>query len=805
MGCDMWKSYQIKLILSILFLACLVVVVIFINTDEADSFLSINQIEHEMEEGKELTRMEAYRLLSFLDQDKIQEAREYTELLSVEPEQYLTCIELRDLMLVLFEAFDQDYFSFTKQLPDRLKTAKERDPVYITEFLEIYESFVALLEDTTIEEKQFFVWKVEIGEENNKGILIEENGIQYQFSESQDYSSWFQEGKELFGASFSFENCALQTVTAMVSKTDLIYLKKRTGEEALVQNVYVKQASEKAFDLCTSGLQLSLTSKKRIPNEIKDVIADLKIEDGQITEITLKQDKIRGKVLLVEEEQIEIQKYGKIPLAEQFQVYKVYGEIESEPTANILVGYATTEFIISDGKLCAALLTEPFNAETIRVVLNTTNYQSLYHDEVRFTADSDFIVEYGNKSKEYKKGEELVFQSGAKQLKKERLRVSVKEEKGKITILSIERGYGKPSYRGRLEIKQADQGLVLVNEVSMEEYLYSVVPSEMPLSHGEEALKVQAVCARSYAYNQLLANRYSRYGAHVDDSVNCQVYNNIQETDSTILAVKDTYGKVMKYQGRVVNAFYFSTSCGYTANVLDVWPGGNSDECFVGKLQTDEIMQPDLSEEQVFRDFIEKNQITYEDGKKRVTRELETYDEDSPWYRWRIDASLLELESVVDQTLKQCFDSNPKQVLTKTRDGSYQSISVGTVGKISSIRILERGESGIATCILIKGSEATVKLYTQTNIRTVLAPLNTKIKRHDGSTVSRFDLLPSAFFYIEPIEKEGNLIGFSFIGGGYGHGTGMSQHGVKSMVNQGKNYEEILNHYYTDITLDFIY
>ena len=71
-------------------------------------------------------------------------------------------------------------------------------------------------------------------------------------------------------------------------------------------------------------------------------------------------------------------------------------------------------------------------------------------------------------------------------------RLSVKTtDDGKITISSIERAYGTPSYRGSIEIASYDDKLTIVNELPLEEYLYSVVPSEMPTSYGEEALKVQ--------------------------------------------------------------------------------------------------------------------------------------------------------------------------------------------------------------------------------------------------------------------------------------------------------------------------
>ena len=122
-----------------------------------------------------------------------------------------------------------------------------------------------------------------------------------------------------------------------------------------------------------------------------------------------------------------------------------------------------------------------------------------------------------------------------------RISITTVNKEDKITILNVNKSYGNPSYRGDIEIALYDEGLVIINEVPIEEYLYAVVPSEMPVRFGVEALKVQAVCARSYAYKQLMNNSYGKYGAHVDDSVNFQVYNNVEEKEDSIRAVKGTF------------------------------------------------------------------------------------------------------------------------------------------------------------------------------------------------------------------------------------------------------------------------
>src|SRR5699024_8719446 len=114
-------------------------------------------------------------------------------------------------------------------------------------------------------------------------------------------------------------------------------------------------------------------------------------------------------------------------------------------------------------------------------------------------------------------------------------------------------------------------------------YLYSVVPSEMPAGYGLEALKAQAVCARSYAYKHMMKNSLSMLGAHVNDSAKYQVYNNLAEHELSTKAVDETMGQIMVSGEEVVEAYYFSTSCGHTTDA-DIW-GSNIELSYIaGKL-----------------------------------------------------------------------------------------------------------------------------------------------------------------------------------------------------------------------------
>ena len=100
---------------------------------------------------------------------------------------------------------------------------------------------------------------------------------------------------------------------------------------------------------------------------------------------------------------------------------------------------------------------------------------------------------------------------------------------------------------------------------------YSVVPSEMPTEYQKEALKAQAVCARSYAIKQMAGKRLAALGAHVDDSVSFQVYNNLREDAASIAAVNETKGQVVFAENQVAETYFYSVCAGLSVGSKDVW------------------------------------------------------------------------------------------------------------------------------------------------------------------------------------------------------------------------------------------
>ena len=543
------------------------------------------------------------------------------------------------------------------------------------------------------------------------------------------------------------------------------------------------------------------------PEQMREQLADVELTDEQVSAVILKTDKFTGRVLSADENGIEIEGMGRIPLAEDYKGYRLYRELTMCTFADLTFGYANADFVRENGVICGILLARETNMEDIRVLIKTSDYADMLHTEVTLTADSDFLMQYGSaenvQEELFSKGDKITIDMDSKYFVGERIRIAAAVLTGRIQLLSVNRSQGTPSYRGHIELLRTAEGIAVVNELPLEEYLFSVVPSEMPASYPLEALKAQAICARTYAYGHMLRAGYPRYGAHVDDSTSYQVYNNITEADSTTTAVKETYGQmIMTDEGTVADTYYYSTSCG-VGTTAGIWKTAEAQALDYLKssrlsqenpLQTDdgtaaagsteitaETTAEELSEEETFRDFITQTHA-------------EDYEAQEGWYRWTYTVKEIDTDRMLE-TLKKRYEANGKLILT-LKDGDYSSQNIKAFSKVTGITIVKRGPGGVADELVIATDKGTYKIISEYNIRAVLCDGVTRVVRQDGSDVSMPTLLPSAFFVIEPSHDKKNVVGYNIIGGGFGHGVGMSQNGAKNMALQGLGAEQILNFFY---------
>lgn len=575
-------------------------------------------------------------------------------------------------------------------------------------------------------------------------------------------------------------------VSAFVKDGELLLIGEEIKDKICYDNSYIISVDGGNIKAYISGVIREFVITDKTSN-YSNIIGDLDVEAGKLISYNFKNKAVSGKVLTSDKTGIELEKSGYYEVAENVKVYKTFGAMEMMSIRDILVGYDVGQYFVEDGKIVAAVIDRDTEADNIRVLIMNTGFSEIYHDEIILSAPNGMKITWGDNEMNVKTDEEVKLLADDKMLEKNRVKIEASGMNGKIGINSIQRGYGTPFYRGTLEIAKVDGRMIIVNELPVEKYLLNVVPSEMPYTYNIEALKAQAVCARSYAIKQIKQNGYSKYGAHVDDSTNYQVYNNSAEQESSTQAVEETYGKVIMYEDDIINAYFYSTSCGSSTDAK-VW--GNEVPYIEGRLLSDEETEMDLSDEMTFQNFIRTS--------------YSTYDSEYPWYRWSVELSLDEIGKLVNNNLGAVCNGSPKCVSIK-KNNKFVNEYVAKVGKIKKIEVGNRGYGGVLNYIIIYGSEATVKVERELNIRKLFNLNGYTIKRLNGSDVTDFGLLPSAYAIFDPISEDNILSGYKIIGGGYGHGVGLSQNGANYLGKSGSNFDEIIRFFYKDVKVEKMY
>lgn len=559
-----------------------------------------------------------------------------------------------------------------------------------------------------------------------------------------------------------------------------------------------------------STLRFALSEIFPAPGDVGHAVAI----DGVLVYYSPWEKTVLSKLLTVTGSILEDEQQGFLNLADNVALFRL-DESGARVTEmrELILGMTEVTIFTDESRVQAVLMPERFILKNIRVALNTTGFAGISHSRVGLSAGNSYTLEDriagishtlspGTSLDFTPQGDavEVTFPSGEKQVFTNRLFI-LPAAGEKIRVETIRRGNPvfTPAYRGHLEIRARDGELLLVNEVSLEEYLYSVVPSEMPLSFGSEALKVQAVAARSYAVSSIMQSGLRSLSAHVDDSTASQVYNNIPEDDTGSRAVRDTSGLVAVYDGEIVDARFFSTSSGVTANFEEVWHDRVSGAFpatpvpyLISRPQLRSGTLPDVATEDGARAFF-------------ATGSHDAYDFASPWFRWQVSMSRRELEESINRNLAGRYQAQPSFVLT-LEDGRFVSREIGSdpLGDLLELRVISRGRGGNIMELELVGQNGTFRLIKELNIRFTLRPVNylaggknIELVRHDGSRLNNYTILPSTYLVFDIMRAQnGDITGVNFYGGGNGHGVGMSQWGARGLAADGKTFREILSHFY---------
>lgn len=581
---------------------------------------------------------------------------------------------------------------------------------------------------------------------------------------AESWTAYTSEG-ELQFEGLSLDAYIDHEIEVCIRGTDIIRMERDVSDEVVYKNAWLIPDGEKnRMEVYIGGTVREFPLEDAVEEEAGGVLADVSLKDGKIRKLSLKKDTIEGKVLAVRDNAIEIEGYGNVAITDDFKVYKTYGTVKEARKKDILVGYDIQKFVVEDKRICAALLVKSFDARNIRVLLMDTGFQSIFHDTVTLKCSVPMKVVLGDYEFTVEAGEKFTVFDGDERLRRSDRRFIIEPEDPtkSIDVTTIERGQGTPSYQGTLEISQEKEGLLLLNDLDVEDYLTRVVPSEMPASYEMEALKAQAVCARTYAYRQIKANAYSQYGAHVDDSTNYQVYNNTASSERTDTAVMETYGQMVFYGDNPAETYYFSTSCGHTTDGT-IWGADQSAVPYLkGVSLTDgRTVMKELRDNESFEKFIRD-------------KDEKTYDSTFPMYRWE----------------------------TKITNRSLEEKITG-IGEIQALAVTERGTGGIAKKLKVYGSEGETVISGESQIRSTLGSTELVYKKNDGKTLTGWSNLPSAYIAIDETarDEESGLRTFTIWGGGYGHGVGMSQNGAQQMAREGMDYEDILTFFYDGVEI----
>lgn len=442
----------------------------------------------------------------------------------------------------------------------------------------------------------------------------------------------------------------------------------------------------------------------------------------------------------------------------------------------------------------------------IRVILQAGGYSGIYHArvEIEFPGGGYILTCVDDQWEKHMvaKGEKINIGIGEGfdfPIEKDMLIAAVaSEEENPLVITNIERNRNTCSYYGRLEITLEDAGLLVINALPLETYLCGVVPSEMPASYETEALKAQAILARTYAYKYLIEPAYPQFKAHVDDSITFQVYGNIDDNAASSKAVSDTAGILLFSDRSLAEVYYYSTSCGYGTDGT-AWGGEGKNYLQATRIGAGTLKSADgtMTGEEAEQYYIKKLQEEQTFRNMIVNPFVEGYEAEEGWYRW--SACDIEIDgAALLSRMKERYEANPNVILTKTDKGEFISKPVKSLGDIKEIKIQERGMGGVCKSLIIEGTDNTYKVLLEYNIRYILNGAGTMVTKSDGTTSYCKTLLPSGFFYLETVHFGQNVISYNIYGGGYGHGVGMSQNGANQMAKSGMTCQDILEQFFPE-------
>lgn len=348
--------------------------------------------------------------------------------------------------------------------------------------------------------------------------------------------------------------------------------------------------------------------------------------------------------------------------------------------------------------------------------------------------------------------------------------------------------------QGELKVVVDGNSLVAINIIELESYLKSVISSEMSAHASKELLKAHAVLSRSWLLSQLerlqnveLANsggseskncnevirwydrqEHSLYNFCNDD--HCQRYQGFSElTDRAVEAVEESRGEFLLYKGEICDARYSKCCGGYLEEFQNCWEDTFHPYLLGKRDWKEDATLSSLTIEKEAKEWIESSPKAFCNcqNSEILSQVLKGYDQKTTdFYRWSVEYNSEVLSTIVEQK------------------GGFG------LGEVINLIPLERGVSGRIVRLKIEGSKASIVIGKELEIRRVL---------------SLTHLYSSAFTVERVIDTQKGITLFKLKGAGWGHGVGLCQIGAAVMGEKGYSYKEILNHYFSGVTIEKLY
>lgn len=361
----------------------------------------------------------------------------------------------------------------------------------------------------------------------------------------------------------------------------------QTGEEVTLFNAYVYSNAGGRLEFLHDNIVYTIDGYL---SEKYEGVADVVVYGDKIARVCAKTEAISGVLHSYDEDSVAILREvtdvvtkpeggGTIETTEDIkevvkdanvQIYKWEDNKVTEADWNqVIVGTSKIQCVIEDGQVCAVVIEETLPSDVRVLIKNDSSifYSQLY---IKKLSDGELVDVIAQMEEDDLTTLEISDANG----------LALCDSKGNIT---------SETYEGTFRIRKEADGLILVNQLPIETYVKYVLPSEMPTTFHEEALKAQAVCARTFAYAHIRNQTYAQYGANLDDSTSFQVYNKTGRYTETDAAVDATKGEIITQNDQIVTCYYFSTSAGMT-NDMSVW--GTKTPAYIYSCESEDTDSP---------------------------------------------------------------------------------------------------------------------------------------------------------------------------------------------------------------------